>query len=234
MTYNYHLLQILYMEKAEEHFNNTAQNYENDIEKIVIDHEAFFGQAVSLVPEDCKNILELGSGTGYLTEKIIKKSPGAAVTCIDMTPEMINVAMAKKTLEGVEFILGDFRERWPDKKFDLVISTLCFHHLPDTDRKYVIEMIRKSLTENGVFVNGDVFKAGDFTLDEMLNERWKEAMIKNGLPVGEAEEMIHKRKNTLKFIDTPEAYRKKVLEAGFEKVFCFYSDDIYGVFAAFK
>ncbi|WP_048153019.1 class I SAM-dependent methyltransferase [Methanolacinia paynteri] len=222
------------MEKAEEHFNNTAQNYENDIEKIVTDHESFFNQAVSLVPDGGIDILELGSGTGYLTEKIIEKNPGASVTCIDMTPEMIDVAMAKKNLEVVEFILGDFREKWPDKKFDLTISTLCFHHLPDIDREYIIGKVRDSLKDNGIFVNGDVFKAGDTLMDEILNDRWEKAMIKNGLSAERASGMINKRKAAAKFIDTPEGYREKLLNAGFERVFCFYSYDIYGVFAAFK
>ena len=222
------------MEKAEEHFNNTVQNYENDIEKIVTDHEAFFNQAVSLVPDGEIDILELGSGTGYLTEKILEKNPGVSITCIDMTPEMIDVAMKKKNLEGVEFILGDFREKWPDKKFDLIISTLCFHHLPDEDREDIIRKVRDSLKDNGIFVNGDVFKAGDSILDEMLNERWEKAMIKNGLSAEQASGMINKRKDAAKFIDTTEGLKEKLLNAGFEKVFCFYSHDIYGVFAAFK
>ncbi|WP_421908172.1 class I SAM-dependent methyltransferase [Methanolacinia petrolearia] len=222
------------MEKAEEHFNNTAKNYENLIEKIVSDHKAFFNQAVSLVPDNGGDILKLGSGTGYLTEKIIERNPGASVTCIDMTPEMIDVAMAKQNLEGVEFILGDFREKWPDKKFDMNISTLCFHHLPDIDREYIIGKIRDSLKDNGIFVNGDVFKAGDPTLDDMLNDRWEKAMIKNGLSTEQTSGMIDKRKAAAKYIDTPEGFKEKLLKAGFEKVFCFYSYDIYGVFAAFK
>lgn len=234
MIYNYYPLPIEYMEKAEEHFNNTAKNYENLIEKIVTGHKAFFGQAVSLVADGGIEILELGSGTGYLTEKILEKNPGASVTCIDMTPEMIDVAMAKKNLEGVEFILGDFREKWPDKKFDLIISTLCFHHLPDTDREDIIGKVRDSLKDDGIFVNGDVFKAGEALMDEMLNERWEKAMIENGLSAEQASGMINKRKTAMKYIDTPEGYRQKLLEAGFEKAFCFYSYDIYEVFAAIK
>ena len=222
------------MEKAEEHFNNTAQNYENDIEKIVTDHGAFFNQAVSLVPDDGIDILELGSGTGYLTEKIIEINPGASVTCIDMTPEMIDVAMAKKSLKGIKFILGDFREKWPDKKFDLIISTLCFHHLPDEDREDVIGKVRDSLKDNGTFVNGDVFRADDPILDDMLNDRWEKAMIKNGLSAERASGMINKRKAASKYIDTPEGYREKLMKAGFSRAFCFYSYDIYGIFAAFK
>lgn len=116
----------------------------------------------------------------------------------------------------------------------MIISTLCFHHLPDIDREYIIGKIRDSLKDNGIFINGDVFKAGDPTLDDMLNDRWEKAMIKNGLSTEQTSGMIDKRKAAAKYIDTPEGFKEKLLKAGFEKVFCFYSYDIYGVFAAFK
>lgn len=222
------------MDKAEEHFNENAEKYESLIEKIVTRHEIFFSQVVSLVPGGDIRVLELGSGTGYLTEKIIEKNPGAKVTCIDMTPEMIGIAMRKETLKNVEFIEGDFRNVWPNGKFDLVISTLCFHHLPDKDREEVTKMIRDSLADGGIFVNGDVFKSDDEFIGGILDERWKEAMIENGLSEKQADGMIEKRGRALEFIDTPEGYRKKLLDAGFGKVFCFYSFDIYGVFAAFR
>ncbi|MBN2734387.1 MAG: class I SAM-dependent methyltransferase [Methanomicrobiaceae archaeon] len=222
------------MNKAKEHFNESAEKYETLIEKIVTGYETFFNQALSLIPEGKTEILELGSGTGYLTEKIIAGNPEASVTCIDMTPEMLGIAMAKDTLKDVSFIEGDFTKVWPEKKFDIIISTLCFHHLNDEDRKAAIQKVHESLNDGGVFVNGDVFKPNNDFIEELLNRRWLDSMIKNGLSEKQALDMANKRKSALPFIDTPEDYREKLLNAGFKRHFCFYSYEIYSIFAAYK
>lgn len=222
------------MDKAREHFNENAEKYETLIEKIVTNHGVFFDQVVSLIPEGDIDVLELGSGTGYLTEKIIAKNPHASITCIDMTPEMIEIAMEKERLKDVDFIEGDFREVWPDKKFDVIISTLCLHHLNDRDRAEVIMKIHQSLNENGIFINGDVFKPEDGFIEELLNRRWMNSMLNDGLSEEQASGMTEKRKTALDFIDTHESYRKKMLWAGFSRFFCFYSYEIYSITAGFK
>jgi len=222
------------MDKAKEHFNEMAEKYEDLIKKIVTNHELFFNQTVSLVPKGNIEVLELGSGTGYLTEMIIAKNPHASVTCIDMTPEMIGIAMEKDSLKDVNFIEGDFREVWPDKKFDLIISTLCFHHLTDNDRYDILVKIHKSLNEKGIFVNGDVFKPENSYTEDILRERWLKSMIDSGLSEKQASDMIEKRKSAIGFIDTHESYREKLLQAGFSRMFCFYSFEIYSVTAGFE
>ncbi|MBN1431535.1 MAG: class I SAM-dependent methyltransferase [Methanomicrobiaceae archaeon] len=222
------------MDKAKEHFNENAEKYESLIKKIVTNHDIFFNTVVDLVPGDNVEILELGSGTGYLTEKILAGNPNASITCIDMTPEMIGIAMEKESLKEVDFIEGDFRKVWPDKKFDVILSTLCFHHLNDADRKEIIKKIHESLIDNGIFINGDVFKPDDAFIEDILNKRWLESMIKNGLAETQAKDMIEKRKNAFAFIDTQTGYMKKLMKAGFRRAFPFYSYGIYSVYAAYK
>ena len=218
--------------KAKEHFNDTADRYEILIEQIVPHHDLFFDTAVDCIPDGAVSILELGSGTGYLTERILSKNPEAKITCIDMTPEMLAVARGKSTLRGVTFIEGDFRDVWPDGCFDAIITTLCLHHLPDADRAELVRRIHTTLKAGGRFINGDVFRPETEWEEAVYRKRWRRAMTGSGLHAEQADGMIEKRQHSYAFLDTLAGYRQKLGDAGFLKVFCPYIHDFYGVFCA--
>jgi tRNA (cmo5U34)-methyltransferase len=220
--------------KAEEHFNDRADRYEALIEKIVSHPGIFFGTAAACVPGGEIAVLELGSGTGYVTELLLAQNPEAQITCIDMTPEMLSVARAKPALRGVTFLEGDFRDVWPGGRFDCVISTLCLHHLPDADRAALIRRIHSTLNEGGRFINGDAFRPESAWEEEVYMKRWRRDMTAAGLPGSEAEGMIAKRKKSYQFLDTFHAYHRKLSDAGFKKVICPYVFDIYGVVVAVR
>ncbi|KQC04982.1 MAG: hypothetical protein APR53_09260 [Methanoculleus sp. SDB] len=220
--------------KAEEHFNDTADRYEGLIVNIIPNPALFFDSALDCIPDGRITVLELGSGTGYVTEQILRKNPDAEITCIDMTPEMLSIARKKPTLAGVAFLEGDFRDVWPDGQFDVVITTLCLHHLPDADRATIVRRIHTSLNNGGRFINGDVFKPDHAWEEAIYSTRWGRYMTDHGLSEPEAEGMLAKREKSYGFIDTFEQYRQKLIDAGFGRIFFPYHYDFYGVFIAFR
>jgi len=217
--------------KGEEHFHDRADAYEDLIARIVPDAPAFFGKVVSLVPGGRPAVLELGSGTGYVTETVLRKSPAATVTCIDMDRAMLDVAQRKQTLLGVSFIEGDFRKVWPPGQFDLVLTSLCLHHLPDADRAAVLRRIHRSLRPSGVFVNGDVFLGATPEEEETNCRLWSQAMAKNSLPDDEAAAMLARREKNAPCLDTLPGYLQKMKDAGFREIICTYRQSIYAVVA---
>lgn len=89
-------------------------------------------------------VLDVGCGTGNLT-LTANKYAGAmgSVTGIDASPEMIDVAQKKAKQNGssVVFELGLIEKLpYPEASFDVVISRLVIHHLPD-------ELKRRGFTE---------------------------------------------------------------------------------------
>jgi tRNA (cmo5U34)-methyltransferase len=220
------------MTKAKEHFNDTADRYEDQIEKIMPYADLFFGITLDCIPGGRTSVLELGSGTGYVTERILRRNPQARITCIDMTPEMLAIARGKPELEGVSFIEGDFREVWPEEQFDLVVTTLCLHHLPDADRARVIHRISTTLNEGGYFINGDIFRPESEWEERISRNRWRRYMVEHGLPAGDAEGMIETRQENFRYIDTLRGYRQKLSDAGFQRILCPYVCYFTSVFLA--
>lgn len=83
------------------------------------------------IQENAK-VLDLGCGTGTLTLLAKKSQPLAEVTGIDIDPHILCIAKEKAAQSNVKikFDLGTaFNLPYPDKNFDIVISSLVFHHL---------------------------------------------------------------------------------------------------------
>lgn len=221
-------------DKGREHFDGIENEYEKMIVQIVPCSWDFFGSVLSLVPDGPVRVLELGSGTGFVTAMLRAQNPAAEITGIDLSPGMLAVAEAKPELSDVTFITGDFREVWGTGTFDVVLTTLCLHHLPDADRAALLKTIHDSLNEGGIFVNGDVF-AAECDREEAMNMAWwRDAMQENGLSADEAAAMIRKREDNAAYLDTIRGYREKMEAAGFGTTVHLYKNRIYSTFAGFR
>lgn len=91
-------------------------------------------------------ILDLGCGTGQLTEKIAQA--GAIVMGIDYAPAMIE--KAKENYPLVEFAVADGKDFKVDRSFDAVFSNAALHWIKEPDA--VIRCIRVALKPEGRFV----------------------------------------------------------------------------------
>jgi ubiquinone/menaquinone biosynthesis C-methylase UbiE len=66
-----------------------------------------------------KRVLEIGTGTGSGAAVLKARFPNAEITAVDLSPEMVRIAMAK--VDGVTFEPADAsRLPFPDNSFDLV------------------------------------------------------------------------------------------------------------------
>uniref|UniRef100_A0AAU3IAF3 Methyltransferase domain-containing protein n=1 Tax=Streptomyces sp. NBC_01393 TaxID=2903851 RepID=A0AAU3IAF3_9ACTN len=77
-----------------------------------------------------QNVLDVGCGTGALLRRVGIRFPNAELTGVDVSPSMVETARAKVP-EGlpVTFVHGAAEQLpFEDESFDLVVSTICFHH----------------------------------------------------------------------------------------------------------
>ncbi len=77
-------------------------------------------------------VIDVGSGTGFTTEGIVRRVPSENVTCVDQSPHQMSRALAKRELAGCTFQLGD-AEALPfdDDTFDRYVSAGSIEYWPD-------------------------------------------------------------------------------------------------------
>jgi trans-aconitate 2-methyltransferase len=74
-------------------------------------------------------VADLGCGPGELTVTLAQRWPGARITGIDSSPEMI--ARAARLGVGVDFRVGDLREWRPGPDTDVLITNAALQWVPD-------------------------------------------------------------------------------------------------------
>jgi MPBQ/MSBQ methyltransferase len=77
-------------------------------------------------------VVDVGSGTGFNTQGVVKKIPAANVTCLDQSPHQMAKAKKKPDLQGCEFLLGD-AENLPFETdhFDRYVSAGSIEYWPN-------------------------------------------------------------------------------------------------------
>jgi ubiquinone/menaquinone biosynthesis C-methylase UbiE len=75
-------------------------------------------------------ILDLGSGTGYLSIEIARKASGLQVCGIDLSKRMVKIARRHaKGVDNAQFVFGNAAQLpFRDNSIDLVVSTGASHH----------------------------------------------------------------------------------------------------------
>ncbi len=103
------------------------------------------------------HVLDIGCGTGSLTLTAKRFAGASGSVCgIDASPEMIAEARKKAMRSGseVDFKVGLIEKLpYPDASFDVVISRLVIHHLPDDlKRRGFAEILRVLKPGGRIFI----------------------------------------------------------------------------------
>ena len=122
------------------------------------DCEEYQDAAMAGIPENfAGRLLEVPVGTGILTMPLYQTLPGADVTCLDYSPDMMAQAREKAErmgLKNVTFRQGDVGALpFDDASFDAVLSLNGFHAFPDKEAAYreVFRVLKPGGTFCGCF-----------------------------------------------------------------------------------
>ncbi len=137
---------------------------------------------------DFKTILDIGSGNGKILTTLAMEKKDFIGTGLDPSQSMRNVsskrASRKKVAERIKFIGGSCRELPENKKYDLIYTSLSFHHWKD--RVQCVPGIMNHLNDGGSFniyelVNDDSFKKKMAASHLMRASQFKEISSDLGL-----------------------------------------------------
>lgn len=98
--------------------------------------------------------LDLGAGTGLITEMFVKEEFGPA-TLVDYSQGMLNKAKKVKTLNDCKFVKADIRKLNLKKKFDFILSFFSFgssSYFDKDELEGLLKMLKNHLKDNGLFV----------------------------------------------------------------------------------
>ncbi len=131
-------------------FHWDPETYLEMIRSEVPRYEELQEVAIDAIPFAPERVLELGIGTGETTRHLLARHPGARVTGLDSSPEMVFRA---RELGVEEVRLARMEDPLPDGPWDLVVSVLSIHHLTDDGKRDLFRRVRE---QSRSLVFGDV------------------------------------------------------------------------------
>ena len=111
-----------------------------------------------------EDVLDVGCGTGTLAVKAAQATPDLTVTGLDADPAILTKARRRSAAAGLDIRFDEAMSNalpYPDESFDVVLSTLFFHHLPDDAKHQTAAEVVRVLRPGGRVVVGDLGRPQD-------------------------------------------------------------------------
>lgn len=223
------------MNALKEQFNAVSARYDQQRPYLIPCFDDFYGAASALLANRprARTVLDVGAGTGLFSYFLYQQRPDLAFTLIDLAPEMLAVARQRFAgLPDFAFRELDFSTAALPGTFDIIISSLAIHHLPDTEKAALYQRIYTALNPGGLFINADQVLGRTVGFDSFYRQNWRTTVLCSGLP----DEAIQRAFERIKLDDfgTLEAQLRMLETAGFQEVDCVYKNLSFAVLAAGK
>jgi tRNA (cmo5U34)-methyltransferase len=220
---------------AADAFSAHAPQYTAQRRRLVPGYDQFYGAVVdvlSLSGQPPRRVLDLGAGTGLLSEQLVAAFPNISVELLDGSAPMLDEARARLD-DGVAALhLADLADPLPEGPFDAIVSALAIHHLQDADKRRLLSRACEALAPGGVFVNAEQVAGPTSALTAGYNSIWERDCRALGATDqeldGARERMRHDR---CVDIETQLAWMR---QAGFAAADCVYKSWRFAVLAGFK
>lgn len=151
------------LEKMDAFFAARLDDYDEHMLSGITGSTEFYPYTASLLPgnEDA-NVLDLGCGTGLELEYYFSVNPGARVTGIDLSPDMLNALRNKFPKQDIRLINASYFDvPFGEKCYDAAVSVESLHHFTAEQKLGLYQKLRAALKDNGRFVLTDYFAESD-------------------------------------------------------------------------
>ena len=165
------------------HLRIEVDEYDRIIRRFIPGYDAMLAAAAEAVAAVSPELaLDLGAGTGALSEALLERPDIGAVELIDVDPEMLDLAAerVRRFGERARLTLGSYEDPLP--ACDVVAASLSLHHLPTLERKAaVFRRAFEAIRTGGVLVNADAAMPREAAGRDALFRHWAAHLVASGI-----------------------------------------------------
>jgi tRNA (cmo5U34)-methyltransferase len=203
---------------------------------------------VPFADDEAFRIVELGCGDGRLALALLKAFPHATIVGFDGSESMRERATTRLAPFGQRARVRPFNmaslDWWDQMRgADLVVSSMCLHHLNDAKKQYLYKAVADRLAARGALLIADLVEPSREAVRRAAADDWDGAAQAQAAAIGRPElftRFLDVRWNAFRFPDPgdrPSALFHHLVwlrHAGFAAVDCFWMYAGHAVFGAFK
>jgi tRNA (cmo5U34)-methyltransferase len=159
-------------------FDRAAGIYDRTRRQLIPCFDAFYGAVPELIEraaDDELAVLDLGAGTGLLSQQVAHAFPRARFLLVDVAEQMLEVARLRFADEPegrFRFATGDLASIALPPRQDVVLSALAIHHLDHAAKRDLFARVHAALVPGGVFVNAEQVLAPTPEAEQANHARW--------------------------------------------------------------
>jgi tRNA (cmo5U34)-methyltransferase len=136
--------------------------------------------AVPFGAEERFRIVEIGSGDGRLAHLLLACFPEATLLALDGSESMRHSTTARTSVFGTRIQVRAFELATPDwwelmRGADVVVSSMCLHHLNDAKKQYLYRAVADRLSERGALLVADLIEPLHASPRRLAAETWDAA-----------------------------------------------------------
>lgn len=165
------------------HLRLEIEEYDLAIRRFIPGYDTMLSVAADAVASARPSVaVDLGAGTGALSEALLLKRGIGRVDLLDVDPEMLEQARTRLAGFGerATFSLGMFEDELP--RADAYAASLALHHIGTIEEKAeLFSRIFSALPEGGIFVNADANMPREEIPRKRMFRKWADHMVAAGI-----------------------------------------------------
>lgn len=186
-------------------------SYDADMDVMHPNRHKMVDVALEILPFDPAakiTALDLGTGTGFFTQRFLAKFPQARVISVDGSNSMVDLARTRlgSLVAKVDFRIGDFRQLQdiiPESAHgDAAFSSYALHHLSHSEKREVIRQALRFLKPGGWLINADIVTSESKVIDERIQQLRVDGIVRRGHAI---DPRFRDAESTRQFLDQLEA-----------------------------
>jgi trans-aconitate methyltransferase len=200
--------------------------------------------------DDTFRVVELASGEGLLSCAILSAFPKSTLTALDGSETMRQTTSQRLSTFRDRVLVDEFDMRSPDwhshlDNANVVVSSLCVHHLDGSEKQILFKIVRERMADRGGFLMADLVQAQRPEANALFGATWDQSAREQSLDQMGSDEVYQRLFVAEKWnyyhypdpLDIPSTLFDQLRwldEAGFNGVDCFWMRAGHAVFGGYK